>query len=81
MTKEQFHTVLGLTTLLIHRRKELDNTEKSAADYLRDIGAKDGNEPYAMDVLDWVREAVDNEGDDPEAAAKSLVESLHLEVE
>lgn len=81
ISKEQFHTVLGLMTLIISRRKQLDETEKSASLFLRSIGAKDSDESAGMQILDWVGEATYNSGDDPEDAARQLLRSLELEVE
>lgn len=81
VTEEQTLAVLGLMTLLIHRRQELDKAQDSAAEFLRSLGAKDSNEPGGMDIRDWLGEATYNNGDDPKEVAKQLLRDVGLEVE
>lgn len=76
----QRYAVIGFITMLIQRRRDLDSAEKVCADYLRELGAEDSNEPSGMQILDWVGEAVCNQGDDPERAAEELLEHLDMEV-
>lgn len=81
ISRGQYYTVVGIVTMQIDRRQKLDELEGIAADVLRDMGASDDREKSIMDVKDCVGEATYNSGDDPEAAAKALLDMLGLEVE
>lgn len=80
ITKGNYYAVLGFVTLLIKQRQQLDALEKTAAEFLDGIGAKINEGTYASQTKDHVGEAVYNSGDDPEQAAKELLEDCGLEV-
>lgn len=78
ITDEHKMATLGVVTLLLQRRKELDSLEESAAKYLEGIGAHVASESKYDSVLNEVREAVYNDGDDPEPAAANLLQAVGL---
>lgn len=77
ITEEQSLTILGLTTLLIDKRRELSRMEDTARKVIVELGAREGQ---YKDVENAVSEAVYNEGDDPQQAAESIRRWLGLEV-
>lgn len=81
ISRANYYGTLGYVTMLIKRRQQLDEWESSAADFLKGLGAQDSKDSFGSKVKDHVGEAVYNSGDDPEQAAKELLEALHLKVE
>lgn len=83
ITSEQYLTILGCVTLLLQQRQTLDRMEAQCASLLKSMGAEDEQREggrVGMEVRDWVGEAVYNQGDDPESAAKGLLSALGIEV-
>lgn len=80
ITEEQKLATLGLVTILIQSRKQLDQMEKTAAAFLEGIGGKVDNTTFStiQEVADYVGEATYNYGDDPERAASELLDAVGL---
>lgn len=76
----QYYAVLGFITLLLQKRKQLDDLEKLCADFIEQSGGKQTDSPYNS-ILSGVQEAIYNEGDDPESATEGLLTWVGLERE
>lgn len=77
VSEEQRLALLGLMTLLIGKRRELQRMEDTARRFLVEAGAREGQ---YRDVESAISEGVYNEGDDPEKATESVCRWLGLEV-
>lgn len=75
LTQDQYHSLLGLVTLGIDKRKEVTKIEESICGFLKTHGIEEG------DADTWSGEVTYNEGDDPVAATRHILDVLNLEVE
>lgn len=75
LTQEERLVFVGLASLVIEERKQLDRTEGGIVGFLKKHGVDE------TQASNWAGELVYNEGDDPIKAADSVLESLGLEVE
>lgn len=75
LTKNQYNELLGLATLALGRRQELNSIEGSICGFLKARGVEE------TDADTWSGELVFNEGDDPVAAVRRILDVLDLEVE
>lgn len=75
LTEEERLVFVGLASLVIEERKQLDKTESGIAGFLKKHGIEERS------ASNWAGELVYNEGDDPVAAADSVLKSLGFEVE
>lgn len=73
LTQSDRLKLLGLATLGIAERKQLNRTEKIVQETLESLGIS------SSDAESWAGELVYNEGDDPIEAAESAMIGLGLE--
>lgn len=75
LTQEERLVFVGLASLVIEERKQLDRTEAAVVGFLKKHGVDE------RQASNWAGELVYNEGDDPIKAADSVLAALDLEVE
>lgn len=75
ITQEDRLVLVGLASLVIEERKQLDKTESGIVGFLKKHGVEERS------ASNWAGELVYNEGDDPVVAADSVLKALDIEVE